>query len=408
MTFTILGLFITLLVIVLTIVIYSYSLVKEKLTGSIKRPPGLPIIGHAKYFTPSINLQTLKDFCHKYGPVYEIFLFSKRFLVFTDYQNIQEIASKRPKYFRRDINIVSAFKELNLVPNGLFVAEGQVWSRMRRILSTPFNKPNSDAMSPHIFLEVKSLINQLKNSFMKPINLNHQMVQFSLQVIMRVAMGNIPLNEYITGGEYVKDVVTLFDFIITRSICSDFMWKYFCPSPSLRKRSFEANNRLEKLVHFVIQNKKNSLNSIGNKDIRNKKTLIDVLINDQLITSTNDQTYSKLSDDEIVSSIKTIILAGSETTSSSLAWTLYFLSQNRKHFECLRKEADEKLIDINKVTNYETRIDLPFASACFKEAIRIYGPGPFMGCSKLFLYYAHSLISNKLSHKYYHYMFQIL
>eukprot|EP00604_Paraphysomonas_vestita_P004343 CAMPEP_0174825640 /NCGR_PEP_ID=MMETSP1107-20130205/42958_1 /TAXON_ID=36770 /ORGANISM="Paraphysomonas vestita, Strain GFlagA" /LENGTH=212 /DNA_ID=CAMNT_0016057447 /DNA_START=739 /DNA_END=1380 /DNA_ORIENTATION=- len=86
-----------------------------------------------------------------------------------------------------------------------------------------------------------------------------------------------------------------------------------------------------------------------------------------------------------------MILAGSETTSVVLSWSLYYFTQFPEQYQRLRKEADEKLSDINQIVNdinnnsgnsvNNTRIELPFTAACFKEALRLRGPAPFMGSS---------------------------
>ena len=89
---------------------------------------------------------------------------------------------------------------------------------------------------------------------------------------------------------------------------------------------------------------------------------------------------SKLSDHEVIANIKTMILAGSETTSVVLSWALFFLSQaqHKHHLLKLRQEADENL----STTVHQSRVELPFASACFREALRLKGPVAFVGNSK--------------------------
>lgn len=346
----------------------------EKTTGLVKRPPGYAIIGHPQYFNFKTLLQTMAIFCKKYGPVYELFIFQARFLIINDVQSIKEITMKRPKYFRRDAAIEGPFRSLDLFPSSLFIAEGQVWSRLRRLLSTPFNRTNADAMASSLFAEVIDLIRRLKETRGKSVNVNSEMMQYTLRVIIRVALGNFTLDEYLTTGQIVIDTNTLFDYLVQRSFYSEFIWSFLAPFSSLQKKAFAANNRIENLVSSVLENSEAKRSS--------SKTFIDILISES--QAATDDGHSKLSKHEVIANIKTMMLAGSETTSVVLSWCLFYLSQYPEHLQRLRREAEEKLPNLEKFCpeNF-TRCELPYASACFRESLRLKGPAPILGSCEL-------------------------
>lgn len=78
-----------------------------------------------------------------------------------------------------------------------------------------------------------------------------------------------------------------------------------------------------------------------------------------------------LSDQEVLDNLRLMVMAGHETTASSLAWLLVFLASDRQCWERLCEEA----LAIDEVpTTPEQVAACPFAQALFREAVRIHPP----------------------------------
>jgi cytochrome P450 len=378
---------ISFVVILLSILVYLTS---YKPSALVNRPPGLPIIGHLLYFDLKLLIHNLQTLGKKYGPFYELFIFQARYLVINDFESIKEITMKRPKYFRRDISIEGPFRSMNLFPSSLFIAEGQTWSRLRRLLSTPFNRPNADAMTSSLLAEVSDFISRLKRTNGEIVNTNSEMMQYTLRVIIRVALGNFTLDEYLTTGQIVKDTNCLFDYVVARSLYSEMVWSFVAPFSSLQREAFAANDRLEKLVTSVLEN------STGSVSKPTSRTFLDILISESSQPAAglgtggagdDEGTPSKLSKHEVVANIKTMVLAGSETTSVVLSWCLYYLSLHPEHLHRLREEAAERLPNLDTPSSGPfARIELPFASACLRESLRLKGPAPILGSCEYLMF----------------------
>jgi cytochrome P450 len=358
--------------VVIFLSILSY-LTSHKPSKFVNRPPSLPIIGHLLYFDFKQLIQNLHTLSQRYGPFYELFVFHARYLIINDFESIKEIATKRPKYFRREVFIEGPFRSMDLFPSSLFIAEGQTWSRLRRLLSTPFNRPNADAMAPSLIAEVSDFIQRLRVTNGEVMNVNSEMMQYTLRVIIRVALGNFAFDEYLTTGQVVKDTTCLFDYVVARSLYSEMVWSIVAPFSRLEREAFAANARLENLVMSVLEN------STGCVPKSSSRTFLDILISESAATGDEEGTPSKLSKHEVIANIKTMVLAGSETTSVVLSWCLFYLSQHPKHLQQLREEAAERLPDLNSPSSEFSRIELPFASACFRESLRLKGPAPILG-----------------------------
>jgi cytochrome P450 len=84
-----------------------------------------------------------------------------------------------------------------------------------------------------------------------------------------------------------------------------------------------------------------------------------------------------------VANIKTMLLAGSETTSVTLTWALFYLATHADAFARARQEADHAHalapISVEGGGAKDRLAALPFCSACFKEVLRLCGPALFVG-----------------------------
>jgi cytochrome P450 len=78
-----------------------------------------------------------------------------------------------------------------------------------------------------------------------------------------------------------------------------------------------------------------------------------------------------LSDDELVDNLRLLMLAGHETSASTMAWIVAFLAQHRDAWDRLTAEA--KALGRVPKTASELR-ELPFAEAVFREALRLFPP----------------------------------
>jgi cytochrome P450 monooxygenase len=85
----------------------------------------------------------------------------------------------------------------------------------------------------------------------------------------------------------------------------------------------------------------------------------------------HDEQGKQLSEQEVLDNLRLLVLAGHETTASTLAWVLVHLASDRRLWERLCEEA----FAVGEVpaTPAQARA-CPFAEALFREAVRLYPP----------------------------------
>lgn len=91
-----------------------------------------------------------------------------------------------------------------------------------------------------------------------------------------------------------------------------------------------------------------------------------------LMEAEDEETGARMDRDQVLDELMTFVAAGHETTAHGLAWMYYLLSQNPEARERMEAEVDEVLG--GRVPTYEDADRLPWTTACFQEAMRIYPP----------------------------------
>lgn len=96
-----------------------------------------------------------------------------------------------------------------------------------------------------------------------------------------------------------------------------------------------------------------------------------------MLNATDPETSGskKLSDDEVVAQSVIFLLAGYETSSTTLSMTCYHLATNPDIQQRLQQEIDSVWIDEDKIPSYETVRELPYLDMVISETLRLCPPG---------------------------------
>ena len=90
-----------------------------------------------------------------------------------------------------------------------------------------------------------------------------------------------------------------------------------------------------------------------------------------------------LGDDDILYILFDLVIAGSDTTASTVAASLYILHEPR-HSKLLNRAVDEALsVNLDGLRLEEIREELPYHVAVARETLRLYPPVPFVGRTAL-------------------------
>jgi cytochrome P450 len=92
-----------------------------------------------------------------------------------------------------------------------------------------------------------------------------------------------------------------------------------------------------------------------------------------LMASSDRDTGGGMSDREMIDEVMTLIVAGHETTASSLTWTWYLLSRYPEVAAKLQREADRA--PAANATSIDAALSAGFVHQVLQESLRLYPPG---------------------------------
>lgn len=194
---------------------------------------------------------------------------------------------------------------------------------------------------------------------------------FTTDVISSIAFGlesnsfKNPDNEFRRSGQ------TMFDFTIGRAI--DFSAVFFLPKivPYIRAKMIpkQVEDFFRKVFTFAVEERRRT------GTFRND--LIDILIAFQ-DASHEGKTDLEFTDEMLLGQATVFFVAGFETSSSAMAFTLYEIAQQPAIQERLRKEINDVYERENGKVSYEAINSMEYLSMVLDETLRMYPPLPFL------------------------------
>jgi cytochrome P450 len=225
-----------------------------------------------------------------------------------------------------------------LLGNGLMVSEGELWKRQRRMIQPAFHP---ESMAPLIKLIVTVNSALLKKWLMasqrnETINVTRDVSGMALEVILRSILGE---DYERIGGQFN---------LLSAEQARDLQFA-------------QAFRALGKFILEVAER-------------RRKEPPASTDLMDMLMKARDPHSEQLMRDSQLVNEILTLIVAGHETTASTLNWTWYLISQ---HPEVERKLSNQ----LNKLTNFPELEDLsgfPYSRQIIDESMRLYPAGWLM------------------------------
>lgn len=223
-----------------------------------------------------------------------------------------------------------------LVGNGLITAKGEEWLKHRRIMQPGFHRQHMQAM-------VKTMVDVTRQEAgtlaAKPsVNVFDAMMHLTLRIAGLTLVSVDLANEARRFGDAFVEALGYLDFRMAHPL-APVSWV-----PTKRNRSFLAAVRtLRDMSKDIIEKRAAKPSEHGD--------LLDLLL---------AESAGKLDTAQLIDEVLTILLAGHETTATTLSWALYFLSQRPDLAERVYAEAHGN--------------ERPYTEAFIKETMRLRPP----------------------------------
>lgn len=342
--------------------------------GDLPGPRRLPLIGNAHQVKSASLHLTIEEWCERYGPIFRFDLGPRRCVGIGDADVINEVLRDRPDGFRRFSELLTNAKE-SLGTFGVFQAEGADWHHQRRLIVTALNSNHLQRYFQVVATSTERLYRRLDAAADQGnyFDITELFASFTVDVTSALAFGH-DLNTLERGeGDLQAHIKAVFEGGSRRMLSPVPYWRWFkLPADRAFERSVEAAR--EAVIEFIERARQR----IGERpELRESP---ENLLESMLAAQEKDGTYT---DEEIVGNVFTLLFAGEDTTSHTMAWTTWLLASRPQVQARWAEEARAVLGGERFPTEYETVDGLRYGAAVLRESMRLKPVVPLIGVEPL-------------------------
>ena len=294
-------------------------------TLRLSGPPPFLFYGNYKEAVSLGYLESRKKWVSKYGTTFLNYLGIKPVVVTQDLEIIRSVLVKNfDQFINRAYNPPLLKRQNEETVPGLLFARGEVWRRMRHILTPMFSSKKIKMMSPLIQERCESLKEMSSASISgKGVDVWKWFGQFTIEVILVTLFGTDFDTQRGDDNPFVKAVSSVFQNTANEAtlekvqmILSHFPWMEWAlkkigrQSPAARSYDYMEDTSLK-----IMEDRRKRMPFDSPP-----QDLLQLLLEAHKENETGRK--SPLSNEEIIMTIITILLAGSEATSCALGFTL--------------------------------------------------------------------------------------
>ncbi|MGK5552261.1 cytochrome P450 [Actinomadura kijaniata] len=322
------------------------------MSGARRVPPGPPRRETPRLFSQLVGdrLALLSSAAERYGDAARLRIGPKTLYFFNHPDHAKHVLADNSANYHKGIGLIQARRALG---DGLLTSEGELWRKQRSAIQPVFQHRRIARQADVVADEAAKLVNRLLARVNgEPVDVVDEMTGLTLGVLGRSLL-DADLGGFGSVGrsfEAVQDQA-MFEMV------SLGMVPTWVPLPK-QVRFRAARRRLRRVVDRLVMLDRDA----GPGD--------DVV--SRLIASTHRESDPRVRRTRLDDELITLLLAGHETTASTLSWAFYLIDRHPEVRERLRAEAVEVLGDRRPA--FEDLPRLTYTNMVIQEVMRLYPP----------------------------------
>jgi len=342
------------------LILYLVKLQRNPKALALKGIPGpMPLL----LFGNTLQLMThpwrvFFDWSQKYGKIYKMFMWSEPFLVVSDVPTLKSILLTNIKAYQKDPWSYRIWK--GLLGNGLVSSDGELWKRQRLLIAPTFQFDGLGRLTTLFAQATEKIIDNWtpkdktkENGGYLDVDVAHEFKVLTLDIMIQALVGE----DYGYSAELINLFLGLMHEMNLRIF---FPFRQHLPLPA----TFICNRgirRLDEIIFSVIQKRKKEIAS------ESKDSYVDFLsvwVKD-----------GKMDDRQLCDEIKTMLLAGHESSGLTLAYCLYSLAMLPHIYQKVLDEIDP-IMKGKTVPTFEDIKQMTYTQQVLHETLRYYSVVP--------------------------------
>jgi cytochrome P450 len=237
---------------------------------------------------------------------------------------------------------------------GLLTNEGEAWKTQRRLIQSGFERKQLEILSSIMQDSLTDSLREFdKEAHIGPVDIYPHMMKITFAMVARSLFGAQLKEEDI---DVISEAISTVQEFMVRQTIQPYLNPWFAVSGELRRHEEMRARAFGILGEFIRQR-------------RGEEPGHDLL---QILIDARYSDGTGMSDELVISESMQLLVAGHETSSNALSWTLYLLSTRPDCAERVRQEFDEVLgeepLRFSDVPKFE------FTTQVILEALRLYPP----------------------------------
>jgi len=333
----------------------------EPHTNAIPGPKTTPVIGNLPDIDTHAPVQSMMALAREYGPIFRLELPGRELVLVSSQELVNELCDER----RFDKKVHASLRQVrDFAGDGLFTAETQEhnWGVAHRILMPVFGPASLRTMFPEMLdIAEQLLLKWERQGPEQRIDVADNMTRLTLDTIALCAF------DYRFNSFYEKELHPFVGAMV-RALAE----------AGARTRRLPLQNRLMLLTRHQYDEDVRFMHQIADELIAARKkqgeTTHQKDILSTMLNAKDPQTGERLSDENIRYQMVTFLIAGHETTSGLLSFTMYELLRHPTVLAQARAEVERVLG--NETPRFEHLQQLTYLDQVLKETLRLWPTAP--------------------------------
>jgi cytochrome P450 len=291
----------------------------------------------------------------EYGDIVPLRIMRYRVLLLSRPDLIEDVLVTQSKNFVKHFGL-RLYRPL--LGDGLVTAEGDHWRRQRKLSAPAFQASRIAAYAKTMVAATLRMLDTWQQS-PGVRDVHDDLSRATMEIACATLFGDDRGADPEAVGRALTDAMEA----LSRRWSRPIPLPEWAPTPEnlLFRR---ASRRIERIVRQIVDRKRAAGNRDGND-------LLSALLQAQ------DENGSAFTDAQLMDEVRTLFLAGHETTALALTYSLHLLAENPDSQSTLQAEIDAVLN--GRPPEYADMDRLPYTRNVVTESMRLYPPADFLG-----------------------------
>ncbi|KAJ9560348.1 hypothetical protein OSB04_005508 [Centaurea solstitialis] len=326
-------------------------------------PPTLPIIGNLHQIGNKPHI-SIASFAEQYGPLISLHLGNQLLVVASSPETAMEILKVQDRSFSSRF-VPSTFRQSSIIPYSLIWSDcNQTWRTLRTVCRTELF--SAKAMETHSRVreeKISGMLEFLRNKQGEVVDVWELVFTTSFNTLSCIIFGKDFIDskyEHETLGGFKDSLENVLEYAIKPDFGDFFPMFQKLDLQGIKKGGLKQIKTVFSFWENMIKERRCQINSSAwSSDQAN--SLLDRLI---------EQGFSDVQIDELAGEL---YIAGTDTTSSAVAWAIAELLKHKEALSMVESEVMKKEMKLDKINE-----ELPYLHACIKETLRMHPTVPFL------------------------------